>query len=91
MIVERTFAFFGLVMFRGWREVSTEKKMYSSVIEQDKEYGRENIITNKSDRMDSKKEVEKSPLSELGRKENILYVWIISFTKSKFSCSIVYL
>ena len=45
--------------------------MYSSVIKQDKEYGRENIITNKSDRMDSKKEVEKSPLSELGRKENI--------------------
>lgn len=65
--------------------------MYSSVIKQDEEYGRENIITNKSDRMDSKKEVGKSPLSEMGRKENISYVWIISLTKSKFSCSIAHL
>ena len=61
------------------------------MIKQDEEYRRENIITNESDRMDSKKEMEKSPFSELGRKENILYVWIISFTKSKFSCSIVHL
>ena len=65
--------------------------MYSEVIKQVEKYGRENSITNKSDRMDSKKEVEKPPFSELGRKENILCVWIISFTKSKFSCSIVHL